>query len=117
MSADRRASPPIQWSAVAIGAIVGIVVGAVATSFGIGPFGPSLGMAAGGATVGRLARTAPLLHGALVAVVWILLNGLIPGPLAPAGLLADTAATVLSDSLYMCTAAAAGWLAGRGRGG
>lgn len=110
-----RAAPPVVWRAVLVGAALAIAVallGALASAALPAAF---VAVAVGGALAGRIAGAAGLLQGAVVAVLFIVAQGLI-GPIGPAArpeLVADTVATVGQDALLLALGAAGGWLATR----
>jgi hypothetical protein len=74
-----------------------------------------VGLAAGGAAAGRLARAAGALQGGMVAVLWIIAEALadVFGPPA-ADVVADVALTLLGDAGRIAIGALSGWLAARG---
>jgi len=74
-----------------------------------------LAVAAGGALAGRIAGAAGLFQGAVMAVLFILLQGAIAslGSATAVDLVTDTAATVGRDALLLVAGAAGGWLATR----
>jgi len=119
----RRTAPGVQWRPViaggALAALVTIAGVVASTAAGIGPLGAvsvPAGIAAGGFLAGRLARSAGLLQGGMVAVLWIAAEALgdIASPPAVADPVADLALVVLSDIFRISLGAAFGWL-GQGR--
>jgi hypothetical protein len=110
-----RAAPPVSWRAVLLGAVLAVVI-ALLGALAAAPLPAALvAVAAGGALAGRIAGAAGLLQGAVVAVLFIVAQGLI-GPIGPGGradLVADTVATVGQDALLLALGAAGGWLATR----
>lgn len=119
----RRTAPGVQWRPViaggALAALVAIVVGVVGSAAGLAPLGAlsvPAGIAAGGFLAGRLAGSAGLLQGGMVAVLWIAAEALgdIASPPAAADPVADLALVVLSDIFRISLGAGFGWL-GQGR--
>lgn len=119
----RRTTPSVQWRPViaggALAALVAIVVGVVGSAAGLAPLSAlsvTAGIAAGGFLAGRLAGSAGLLQGGMVAVLWIAAEALgdIASPPAAADPVADLALVLLSDIFRISLGAAFGWL-GQGR--
>ena len=111
---DPRRPPRLEWGAVFIGLVVALVLGIAATAIGLGLVGKVVAVAIGGAVAARRASGAGAFHGAVVGAGWILVFSDISGPAgADAGIVVDTASTVVFDLFYLSAAAAGGWLAGR----
>lgn len=92
--------PPIAWNAVFAGSALALLV----TLAGA----PLIGVAAGGALAGRLARAAPAYQGALVGIAAILALAVlpIPGP-------DDTIVILVTDAALLAAGAASAFVASR----
>jgi len=108
---SERALPAVSWPGVLAGAAVATLVDLLTG----GLLFTVLAVAGGGALAGRIAGSAGLLQGAVVAVLFILFGGAIAsfGPATAVDLVTDTAATVGRDALLLVAGAVGGWLATR----
>lgn len=94
--------PPVAWTAVLAGSALAVLV-AIAGA-------PLVGVAAGGALAGRLARIAPAYQGALVAIATILALAVLPaaGP-------DDTVLILVTDAAFLAAGALSAVVASRFR--
>ncbi|MDE3192453.1 MAG: hypothetical protein KGN00_02080 [Chloroflexota bacterium] len=121
----KREPPQIRWRAVIAGGAATLflaftlsLVAALAGSLLLVGLAVWIGIAVGGAAAGRLAGRAGLLHGGLVAALWILASGIAAPPGSGAtDVLGDTLRTVVLDVASLAVGAAAGWLGSRSAGG
>lgn len=116
-----REIPPIEWRPVLIGGAVAatisllLSIGSQGTASGLPATTPiAVGIAAGSAVAGRLARARGAFHGGLVAVVWIAAEALAE-PFRPAAgdVIGDFGATIAADLLGLAVGVVFGWLGGR----
>lgn len=114
--------PRIDQRAVLIGGaiavattVAGVVIGSLAGLPAIGTFAPLPGIAAGAFVAGRLARQAGLLHGGMVAVLWIAIDAIssLFGAPPPGDIASDTVLILLRDVIHLAVGSAAGILGGR----
>lgn len=96
----------VSWPHVALGVLLAAVAAALAGE--AIPF-TVLGVAAGGFLAARLAKSAGVLQGAAVAILWILLATLQGLPSLPA----DALGVMGFDVLHLAAGAGGGWLATR----
>jgi hypothetical protein len=117
----RRQAPEVHWRAVLIGglaAVIGtIIVSVLASAAGSELLllaATPIGLAAGGATAGRISGNFGLLQGGMVGVFWVLAEALSEtfGP-ASGDVLADVALILLADGSRIALAAGFGWLGAR----
>jgi hypothetical protein len=117
----RRQPPQIHWRAVLIGGLVAVLA-TIAVSFMASGVGSDLlllaatpiGLAAGGATAGRISGSFGLLQGGMVGILWVVAEALSETFGPPSGdILADVALILLSDGSRILLAAAFGWLGAR----
>jgi len=106
-----RLAPPVSWRAVLAGTALAVVITLLVARL------PAAVVAvpAGGFLGGRIAGAAGLLQGAVVAVLFIVVQSVLAslGPTGTPDLLADTVATIGWDALLLGLGAAGGWLATR----
>lgn len=109
-----REMPPIEWRPVLVGGAVALVVSLFLSMASQTLPAVPVGIAAGAAVAGRLARQRSGFHGGLVAVLWIAAEALSePFRPAPADVVADLAQTILLDVVRLALGVAFGWLGGR----
>jgi len=117
----RRQPPQVRWSAVLVGGAVAVLVSLGVSLVGLAAASDALllaatpvGLAAGGAAAGRMARAFGALQGGMVGVLWILAEALADlfGP-ATGDVLGDVALTVLADAGRIAIGALFGWLGAR----
>ena len=121
----KREAPDIRWRAVIAGGAATLVlafgISLVAALLGSLPLvaaGVFVGIAVGAAAAGRLAGTAGILHGGLVAALWILASGVVaPSSPASSDVLGDTLRTVVLDVASLLVGSFAGWVGSRSAGG
>lgn len=112
MSRDpERPAPAISWPGVLAGALGAVTVSLIASGLAL----TALAVASGGFLAGRIAGASGLLQGAIVAVLFIVIQGAAAslGPGGNVDLVVDTAATIGRDVLFLALGAAGGWLATR----
>ena len=109
-----REIPPIEWRAVLIGGAVAAVVSLLLSIGSQGTLAVAVGIAAGSAVAGFLARARGAFHGGLVAVAWIAAEALAE-PFRPAAgdVIGDFGATIAADLLGLAVGVVFGWLGGR----
>ncbi|MBI2983466.1 MAG: hypothetical protein HYY42_04720 [Chloroflexi bacterium] len=111
-----REVPPIAWRAVLIGGSVALAVSLFLSMASQMLPAVAVGIAAGAAVAGRLARERSGFHGGLVAVLWIGAEALSePFRPAPADVVADLAQTILLDVVRLALGVLFGWLGGLAR--
>ncbi len=121
----KREAPEIRWRAVIAGGAATLVlafgislVAALLGSLPLVAVGVFVGIALGAAAAGRLAGTAGILHGGLVAALWILASAVVaPSGPASSDVLGDTLRTVVLDVASLLVGAFAGWAGSRSAGG
>ena len=117
----RRQAPEVNWRAVLIGGLVAVVatiaISFLAASTGVGLLllaATPIGLAAGGATAGRLAGTFGLLQGGMVGILWVLAEALSETFDPSTGdVVSDVALILLADGGRIALAAGSGWLGAR----
>jgi hypothetical protein len=117
----RRQPPQIHWRAVLIGGLVAVLA-TIAVSFMASGVGSDLlllaatpiGLAAGGATAGRISGSFGLLQGGMVGILWVVAEALSEtfGPPSD-DILGEVALILLADGSRVLLAAAFGWLGAR----
>lgn len=112
---ERRTVPQLDARSVAAGLLLSFLVSMGASLLGFQAIVGFAGAAAGGALAARLAGRDGPLHGAAVGVGDVLALAIATGAAdaLTTNVVADTAATVISDALLLLCATAGGWLAGR----
>jgi hypothetical protein len=117
----RRPAPEVHWRAVLIGGLAAVVA-TIAVSFLASAAGSELllfaatpiGLAAGGATAGRISGSFGALQGGMVGIFWVLAEAISETFGPPTGdLLADVALILLADGGRIALAALFGWLGAR----
>jgi hypothetical protein len=112
----------VRWGPVLAGGGVAVLVSLVVSLAALAAGSDALlvaatplGIAAGGAAAGRLARAAGALQGGMVAVLWIIAEALadVFGPPAT-DVAAEVALTLLGDAARIAIGALFGWVAARG---
>lgn len=106
-----RPAPPVSWAGVLAGAALAVAFSLVGAGLPL----MLVAVAAGGFLAGRIAGTAGVLQGAVVAVLVIVVQAVLAsfGPAGTTDLVVDTAATIGRDALLLALGAAGGWLAVR----
>lgn len=117
----RRQPPQIHWRAVLIGGFVAVVA-TIAVSVLASALRSDLlllaatpvGLAAGGATAGRISGTFGLLQGGMVGILWVVAEALSEtfGP-PSSDILGEVALILFADGSRILLAAAFGWLGAR----
>ncbi|MGH2378215.1 MAG: hypothetical protein ACRDGT_07035 [Candidatus Limnocylindria bacterium] len=117
----RRQAPEVRWRAVLIGGLVAVMATVLVSYLALGlssdpllSVATALGLAAGGATAGRLAGSFGALQGGMVGVFWVLAEAIQESFGPPSGdVLGDVALIILADGARIAVAALFGWLGAR----
>jgi hypothetical protein len=117
---QRRTVPPLQWRAVLLGLALAVVIG-YAAHLALAPIPGSaatiVGIGAGGFLAGKQANAARLYHGAVVGLLWILLEtfALVPTVQYSTDLATDTLIVIGMDAASIVAGSLGGSLARSGR--
>ena len=117
---QRRTVPPLQWRAVLVGLAAAVVIG-YAAHLALAPIPGSaatiVGIGVGGFLAGKQANAASLYHGAVVGLLWILLEtfALVPTVQYSTDLATDTLIVIGMDAAAIVAGSLGGSLARSGR--
>jgi hypothetical protein len=113
---SKRAMPPLHWPAILAGVALSVVLGLVSTTV-LPPIPAAaasfFGLLISGLLAGKLARAAPIYHGALAGAGYVICValGIVPGGGYVSDPLTDTTLVIASDALSIAAAALGGWCA------
>ena len=111
----KRTMPEVDPAAAAAGLALSVLVAVGGVLLGYPAISAIAGVAVGGYVAGRIARRDGLFHGAVVAILAIVLTSILSsaGNENVSNILVDTVTIVVSDVLLLLSASVGGWLSTR----